>query len=74
VRVLDYFRNARREPDQRMTEALDIVEPKCDAAGRWPLGHGYHDKLPVDLGEAVGPSSRWITLRGLRILRWAGRV
>jgi len=74
VRVLDYLRAARPGPDERMTEALDIVESKRDAGGRWPLDVAYHDRLLVDLGEAEGGSSRWITLRGLRILRWAGRV
>jgi len=74
VRVLDYLRDARPEPDDRMTEALDIVESKRDANGRWPLETTYHDQLQVDLGEAVGQPSRWITLRGLRILRWAGRA
>jgi hypothetical protein len=74
VRALDYFRNAWPAPDERMTEALDIVESKRDAAGLWPLEVAYHDKLPVDLGEAEGQPSRWITLRGLRILRWAGRA
>jgi len=28
-------------------------------------------KLPVDLGEAEDQPSRWITLRALRVLRWA---
>ncbi len=74
VRVLDYFRNARSEPDERMTEALDIVESKRDAEGRWPLDHAYHDAQLVDLGEAEGQPSRWITLRALRVLRWAGRT
>jgi hypothetical protein len=74
VRALDYFRVARAEPDERMTEALGIVASKPDAEGRWPLEAAYHDQLPVDLGEAVGQPSRWITLRGLRILRWAGRA
>jgi hypothetical protein len=73
VRALDYFRNARPGPDERMAEALDIVESKRDAAGRWSLDHAYHDKLHVDLGEAEGQPSRWITLRALRTLRWAGR-
>lgn len=54
VRALDYFRNARHEPDERMTEALDIVESKRDAGGRWPLDHTYHDKLLVALGETEG--------------------
>jgi hypothetical protein len=73
VRVLDYLREARPAPDERMSEALDIVESKRGASGRWPLDHAYHDKLLVDLGEAEGQPSRWITLRALRILRWAGR-
>ncbi len=74
VRVLDYFRNASPAPDERMSEALAIIESKRDAAGRWPLEQAYHEKLLVDLGEAEGQPSRWITLRGLRILRWAGRA
>jgi hypothetical protein len=74
VRVLDYFRSARQEPDERMAEALEIVESKRDADGRWPLDHAYHDKLLVDFGDSEGQPSRWITLRALRILRWAGRL
>jgi hypothetical protein len=74
VRVLEYVRQARAEPDERMTEALDVVESKRDAEGRWPLDHAYHDTLLVDLEEAEGEPSRWITLRGMRILRWAGRT
>ncbi len=69
VRVLDYFRIARPEPDERMTEALDIVESKRDAEGRWPLEQAYHEKMLVDLGEREGEPSRWITLRALRVLR-----
>jgi hypothetical protein len=72
-RVLDYLRQARPGPDGRMDEALDILESKRDAEGRWPLDHAYHDQLHVDLGEAEGGPSRWITLRALRVLRWAGR-
>ena len=74
VRVLEYVRQARSAPDERMTEALDIVESKRGADGRWPLDHAYHDTLLVDLDEVEGGPSRWITLRGLRILRWAGRA
>lgn len=73
VRVLNYFRRARPEPDERMDEALDIVEAKRDATGRWPLERSPHETLSVDLGESPGQASRWITLRALRILRWAGR-
>ncbi|MGZ8475817.1 MAG: hypothetical protein ACXWWQ_06290 [Candidatus Limnocylindria bacterium] len=74
ARVLDYFRSARPAPDERMAEALDILESKRDADGRWPLDHAYHDRLVVDFGESEGRPSRWITLRALRVLRWAGRL
>ncbi|CAN5573117.1 hypothetical protein BH23CHL7_BH23CHL7_10540 [soil metagenome] len=73
VRALDYFRRAREVPDERMAQALDIVESKRDAQSRWPLEQAYHEQLAVDLGETAGETSRWITLRALRILRWAGR-
>lgn len=56
-----------------MAEALDILESKRGADGRWPLDHAHHDRLHVDLDETEGGPSRWITLRALRTLRWAGR-
>jgi hypothetical protein len=74
VRVLDYLRAARPKPDERMGEALDIVESKRTDDGRWRMDHAYHDASHVDFGEAEGQPSRWITLRALRVLRWAGRV
>ncbi len=73
VRALDYMRDARPERDERMNEALDILESMRGEDGRWPLVHAYHDRLLVDLGETEGGPSRWITLRALRTLRWAGR-
>ncbi|MDQ3880586.1 MAG: hypothetical protein M3295_05905 [Chloroflexota bacterium] len=74
VRALDYFRGAAPALDDRMAEALDVVESKRDADGRWRLEVAYHEQLPVDLGETQGEPSRWVTLRALRILRWAGRL
>ena len=74
VRVLDFLRAAGAEPDDRMVEALDIVESKRVAGGGWLLERAYHERLLVDLGETEGRPSRWITLRGLRILRWSGRA
>ncbi len=74
ARVLDYFRAARPEPDRGMDEALEILESKREADGRWPLDHAYHDRLLVDFGEGEGKPSRWITLRAMRVLRWAGRL
>ena len=74
VRVLDYLRTARDAPDERMSEALAIVESKHDADGRWPLDRAYHPKLLVDLGETEGRPSRWITLRAPRAALGIGMV
>jgi hypothetical protein len=71
LRALDYLRDAGVAPDERMAEAIDIVESKRNADGRWPLEHAHHDELPVDLGETEGQPSRWLTLRALRVLPWA---
>lgn len=73
LRGLDYLRDAGVAPDERVTEAIGIVESKRGADDRWLLDHAQHDELLVDLGEREGESSRWITLRALRVLRWAGR-
>ena len=56
-----------------MAEAFGILESKRDADGRWPLEHAHHDELLADFGETEDQPSRWITLRALRVLRWAGR-
>jgi hypothetical protein len=73
LRGLDYLRDAGVAPDERIAEAIGIVESKRGADGRWLLEHAHHDRLLVDLGEREGEPSRWITLLALRVLRWAGR-
>jgi hypothetical protein len=73
LRGLDYLREAGVAPDERVAEAIGVVESKRDADGRWPLEHAHHDQQLVDLGEREGEPSRWITLRALRVLRWSGR-
>ena len=71
ARILDYLRDAAVKPDERTAEAISILESKREADGRWSLEHALHDELLVDLGERVGEPSRWITLRALRVIRWA---
>ncbi len=71
ARVLDYLRMARPAPEERMDEALEVLRSKRDADGRWALDHAYHDAQLVDFGDSEGHPSRWITLRALRVLRWA---
>jgi hypothetical protein len=68
---LDYLRRAGAAPDERMTEAIDLLRNKRDGAGRWPLENPHPGAVHVDVEAKAGEPSRWNTLRALRVLRWA---
>ncbi len=70
LRGLDYLRRAGVAPDERVAEAIELVESRRDAEGRWPLDIRYPGVLPVEMGEVEGQPSRWNTLRALRVLDW----
>ncbi len=70
LRGLEYLRSAGVTPDERVVEAIDIVESRRDADGRWPLEARYPGVMPVEIDEGVGRPSRWNTLRALRVLDW----
>jgi len=78
LRALDYLRSAGVAPDERVSEAIDIVSGKCGAEGKWPLEARYPGRMPVEIDEGEGRPSRWNTLRALRVLDWhsagTGRV
>ena len=73
LRGLDYLRAAGIQPDERTTEAIAVVEGNRDPDGRWPLqvDHGGESYIQLDDGE--DQPSRWVTLRAMRVLEWAGR-
>lgn len=71
LRGLDYLRAAGVPPDERVRDAIALVRAKQLPNGAWPLDVRYAGKMPVDLGESPGEPSRWITLRAMRVLRWA---
>jgi hypothetical protein len=73
LRALDYFRQADVQPDPRISEAVDFVESRRQADGRWLLDRAYDEALALPIGEAAGEPSRWNTLRALRVLRWYER-
>ena len=70
LRALDYFRNTGAPPDARLAEALQFVESRRMADGRWLLDNAHDEALAYSLGESLGEPSRWNTLRALRVLRW----
>ena len=71
LRALDYFRAAGVQPDARIGDALQVVESRRQADGRWLLDHAYDEALAFPFNEPVGQPSRWNTLRALRVLRWS---
>jgi hypothetical protein len=69
LRGLDYFRDADAPRDDRLADAIALVESRRRPDGRWPLQNRYPGKTFFEL-ETVGEPSRWNTLRCLRVLRW----
>jgi hypothetical protein len=70
LRGLDYMRAAGAARDERMAEAIDLVESKRDAEGRWPLENPHPGRMHFPMDEGEGRPSRWNTLRAMRVLRW----
>jgi hypothetical protein len=70
LRGLDYLRAAGVEPDDRVAEAIGIVEANRGSDGRWPLERIHAGETHVPMDEGEGAPSRWNTLRALRVLDW----
>jgi hypothetical protein len=70
LRGLEYLRRAGVTPGERVAEAVELVESKRDADGRWSLDVRYPGTMPIELDEGEGLPSRWITLHALRVLDW----
>ncbi len=73
LRGLDYLRDAGRGHDERVAEAIELVEANRDPDGRWPLQNVHAGGSPVEMEEGEGRPSRWNTLRALRVLDWFGQ-
>jgi hypothetical protein len=71
LRGLDYFRAARVEPDERLTEAIDLVRQKRTADGRWLLENPHEGEEHFDMESGPRQPSRWNSLRAMRVLGWA---
>ena len=70
LRGLQYLCHAGVSPDNRVSEAIELVTSKRDSDGRWPLETEYPGMMPVQIDEGEGQPSRWNTLRALRVLKW----
>jgi len=54
--------------DPRLENALSLLLGKQDSAGRWRLEYTYNGKTWCDV-EQKGKTSKWVTLRALRVLK-----
>jgi hypothetical protein len=70
LRGLDYFRASGAAKDERLSDALELIEKKRTTEGTWLLENVYSGKTHFTM-ETKGRASRWNTLRALRVLKWA---
>ena len=70
LRALDYLRDAEVTPDERVAEAIGVVESNRDPDGRWPLQNVHAGESHFEMEDGEGKPSRWNTLRALRVLDW----
>lgn len=70
LRGLDYLRDAGVKPDERVAEAIEVVEARRHQNGRWPMNYLHADRLGFPLEPEKGRASRWNTLRAMRVLKW----
>ena len=71
LRGLDYMRAAGVAPDERVAEAIDLVESRRDSDGRWALENQHPGRMHFPMDEGEGRPSRWNTLRAMRVFRWS---
>ena len=76
LRGLEYLRGAEVEPEERVAEAIGVVEDNRDPDRRWPLQNVHEGKAHFEMEDGEGKPSRWNTLRAMRVLDWfaQGRV
>jgi hypothetical protein len=73
LRGLEHLRDAGGAPDDRVAEAIGVVEGARLADGRWPRQHIHPGASHVEMEAGQGEPSRWNTLRALRVLDWYER-
>ena len=70
LRGLEYLRESGVQPDERIAEAVAMVDASRDRDGRWPLQNVHEGKSHFEMDAGEGRPSRWNTLRARRVLDW----
>ena len=59
------------DPRPEYAEAIALVREAADPQMRWRMRNSFNGKMVADV-EKRGAPSKWLTLRALRVLDWAG--
>jgi hypothetical protein len=59
------------EPRAEYRDAIALVRDSADEQMRWTLRNTFNGKMIADIEEKGAPS-KWLTLRALQVLDWAG--
>ncbi|MBI3745116.1 MAG: hypothetical protein HY264_01050 [Chloroflexi bacterium] len=71
LRALDYLRDAGHDAgDDRLAEAMSVVDGNQAANGRWPIQNVHAGASHLGLEDGEGTPSRWNTLRAMRVRAW----
>jgi hypothetical protein len=54
--------------DPRLQDALEIIQAKQTAEGKWKMENSNNGKMLVDI-EKKGQPSKWVTLKALKVLQ-----
>ena len=68
LRALIYFVDAGLPYDSRMADAIDLLKSKRRKDGTWPVQMKHPGQVHFDM-ENIGTSSRFNTLRALRVFK-----
>jgi len=65
--ALEYFRSTETNPDRRLEAGINLLQKKRNKEGKWTLGSKHSGKTHFEM-EKPRSSSRWNTLRAMRVL------
>lgn len=71
LRAFEAFREAGISYDERMEDAFEVLRKKQRKDGTWPVQNKHAGQVHFDM-EKIGSSSRWNTLRVLRVYKHFG--
>lgn len=73
LRALAYWPGSGAAYDERLADALAVLQKKRRKDGKWPLQARHPGEVHFHMEPSRQPS-RWNTLRALRVLRWVETV